>query len=455
MHFLGAAQSVTGSKFLLDTGKSQVLFDCGLFQGLKKLRQRNWEPLPMPAKDIEAVVLTHAHIDHSGYIPRLAKQGFSGPVFCTPATRELLGLLLPDAGYLQEEEARFANKHGFSKHSPALPLYTREDAQASLGLLKTLDYGQETEVAPGVKVKLHPSGHILGSAFVEVSFEGRRMVVSGDLGGYENIVMRGPSELPKNLDYILVESTYGGRKRDNPPVQQQLAEMMKPVLDAGRVVVIPAFAVGRTSLLLYHIRQLQERGGLPDVPVFVDSPMATDAVKIYRRFRLEHNLKIELLGSKDCPIRARRTHLVRSADDSKDLNSKEGPMVIISASGMISGGRILHHIKHRIQEPENMILMVGYQAVGTRGRALLDGAETIRIHGENIPVKAKVAAIHGLSAHGDSDDLIDWLRKADPKPKKVFLVHGEKDGIGAMAKRVGGELHMKYFAPDYLESVEL
>lgn len=453
IQFLGAARSVTGSKFLFKTATHEALIECGLFQGLKELRQRNWEPLPMDPAKVDGALLTHAHIDHSGGLPRLIKQGYKGPVYCTPASADLLGLLLPDSGYLQEEEARYANKEGFSKHAPALPLYTREDGEAALKSLRPVDYGKPIQIAPGMEAVFHPSGHILGAAFVELRAEGKRVVFSGDIGGYSSQVMRAPAPLPDGLDAVLVESTYGGRKQDHRPIEDQLAEKMAPCLKRGGVVVIPAFAVGRTTVVLYHLRKLQESGRLPRCPVIVDSPMATDAVEIYCKYGHEHNLKVDMLkNSKDCPIRTQTTRLVKKADDSKKLNSEKGPLIIISASGMATSGRITHHLKNRLPDPNNLILLVGFQAAGTRGRQLLEGKKFVKIHGQEVGVRAEVAAVNGLSAHGDSDDIIRWLGSAKVPPKKVFLVHGEDEGLGAMSKRVGSELKLPWHIPDYMET---
>ncbi|MFH2204920.1 MAG: MBL fold metallo-hydrolase [Elusimicrobiota bacterium] len=456
IQFLGAAETVTGSKFLLDTGTSQVLIDCGLFQGPKDIRRRNWAPLPINASEVDAVVLTHAHIDHCGAIPRLIQQGYPGKIYCTPATKELLGLLLPDSGHLQEEEAKYANKKGYSNHVPALPLYTKADAEYALSRLECLDYGQEFEVAAGIRVRFHVGGHILGSAFAEILFEGKRLVASGDLGSYDRVVMRGPADMPSDVDYILAESTYGGRSSDSRPVAEQLREHIAPVLERGGVVVIPAFAVGRTTLVLYHIRKLQDEGLLSDVPVYIDSPMATSATKLYCRFGDEHNLKLSLLkDSGKCQILAKQTHLVRKVEDSKRLNAAAGPMIIISASGMVTGGRILHHLSNRLPEKKNLVLLVGYQAFGTRGRALLEGAKKLKLFGRRVTIRAKVAAINGLSAHGDSDDVIRWLGTLKKKPKKVFLVHGEPEGLKAMAERVQAELKFPFHIPTYLQKVLL
>jgi len=456
IRFLGAAHTVTGSRFLIESGGSRVLVDCGMFQGIKEVRKRNWEPFPEDIQSIDAVVLTHAHIDHTGYLPRLVKLGYNGPVYATPATNALLGLLLPDAGYLQEEEARYLNKRGATKHSPALPLYTQGDAQDALKLLRTLDYDEPLEVAKGITATMHPSGHILGAAFIQLDFEGRRLVASGDLGSYEREVMKGPSPIPKDADYILAESTYGGRSHPEDPVREQLRKHIAPILAKGGVVVIPSFAIGRSTVLLYHLRKLQEQGDLPDVPVYLDSPMATDSVKLYIRYGIEHNLKVEMLSrSESCPIRPKTTRLVRTPEESKKLNTRKGPFIVVSASGMATGGRILHHLSHRAPDQGNLILLVGYQAQGTRGRRILEGAETMKIHGEEIAIRAHVASIGGFSAHGDADDIIRWLKTASKKPKKVFLVHGEDDSLRAMKERVEGELHFPTSTPAHLQKYPL
>lgn len=456
LQFLGAAQTVTGSKFLLEVNRRRVLIECGLFQGLKKLRKRNWNPLPVPPSSVDAVILTHAHLDHSGYLPRLVERGFRGKVFCTPATRDLLHILLPDSGHLQEEQARFANKKGFSRHKPALPLYTRKEAVASLRRIKTLGYGRELEVTKGVTVRFHPSGHILGAAFVELCFAGKRLVISGDLGGYDGYVMRPPAPIPENVQYIAVESTYGGRVEQHRPIQDQFREQIAPVLKRKGTVILPAFAVGRTTLVLYHLRALQGRGELPDVPVYVDSPMATDAVEIYRRYPHEHNLRPDWLKSPGVRgIRSSRPILIRSVQKSKELNTRPGPSIIISASGMATGGRVLHHLKHRLPHRRNLVLLVGYQAIGTRGRALLDGASKIKIHGELVPVRARVASVRGLSAHGDGDEILQWLRTARTKPRRVFLIHGEPEAIRATGERVRQSLRFRTQAPKYLQKVTM
>ncbi|MFG0320446.1 MAG: MBL fold metallo-hydrolase RNA specificity domain-containing protein [Planctomycetota bacterium JB042] len=455
IRFLGAAGTVTGSRFLIESGEKRLLIDCGLFQGPRELRQRNWEPMPIEPSTFGAVVLTHGHIDHCGYLPRIVKRGFSGPVYGTPATAGLLEIMLPDAAHLQEEEARYRNKKGYTKHKPALPLYTKEDAREALGLVRTAPYQKPFTPVPGFEVTLHPSGHILGAVFVEVNVGGRRIVVSGDIGGYDRIVMGPPAPLPPDVDHVLVESTYGGRSQDHRPVQDQLEEHIAPALARGGVVVIPAFAVGRTTLILYHLRQLMEKGRLPDVPVFVDSPMATDAVELYCKFGDEHNLRVDLLKSGSCPIVTPQIKLIRKVEESKELNHLRGPAIIVSASGMATGGRVVHHLKNRLPHRDNLVLLVGYQAMGTRGRRILDGADDVRIFGRDVPIRAEVASIRGLSAHGDADDILRWLGTARRPPRMTFLVHGEEDGLKAMAKRVKDELGWKYAVPRYLESVPL
>lgn len=456
LQFLGAARTVTGSKFLMYAAGQEVLVDCGLFQGQKELRLRNWDAMPIDAGKIDALVLTHGHIDHCGFLPRLVKLGFRGPVWCSPATKALAELMLPDSARVQEEEAAYANRAGYSKHKPALPLYSEEEANAALRLIRSVPYGKTFAAAKGIDCLLHPSGHILGAAFVEMNAEGVRTVFSGDLGGYDCEVMMPPAPLPPNVDYLLVEATYGGRAENERPVRDQLEQYLKPALVRGGIVVIPAFAVGRTTLVLYHLKVLMDEGRIPAVPVFVDSPMATDAVELYCRFGNEHNLRVDLL--KDpvaCPIRTSDIHLVRSVDESKRLNGLKGPAIIVAASGMATGGRVLHHLKRRLPEPQNLALLVGYQAQGTRGRLLLDGARELKMLGGLVPVRAQVASIRGLSAHGDAGEVLRWMKTASNAPRRTFLVHGEEDSIAAMGRRVSDELGWEHHAPAYLERVEL
>ncbi|HHS98237.1 MAG TPA: MBL fold metallo-hydrolase [Chloroflexi bacterium] len=440
LSFLGAAGGVTGSRFLLQTDGRRYLVDCGLFQGGRRTKEMNWEPFPIPPSQIDAVLLTHAHIDHSGYLPRLVCQGFQGPIYATDATGALLEIMLPDSAYLQEQDAAYANKKGYSRHQPALPLYTIADAQAALEQVRTVSFDQPLRL-DGATVTWRPAGHILGSAIVEVDVETpngtRRVVFSGDLGRYNDEIMKPPTRIPE-ADVLLVESTYGDRPHADQSVQDALAEAVNGVVERGGVLLIPAFAVGRTQQVLYHIRQLQDKGRVPDLPVFIDSPMAVEASHIYCQFGDDHNLDVNLLmDHRVCPLRCRDTRFVRDVRESKALNRMEGPAVILSASGMLSGGRILHHLKWRLPDSRNTVLFVGYQAEGTRGRRLLEGAEKIRIHGEKVEVRAHIAMVDALSAHADRDELLRWLGGFTTPPGRTFVIHGEPQASEALCRTLG------------------
>ena len=449
LQFLGANATVTGSRYLIDAGGRRILIDCGLFQGYKPLRLRNWAPFPVDPASIDAVVLTHAHLDHSGYLPRLIQSGFRGPVWCTEATRSLCGILLPDSGRLLEEEASYANRSGSSKHHPALPLYSEVDARSALRQLRAVAFEQEFEPVPGVKATLRMQGHILGAAAVTVEHQGVRITFSGDIGRPHDPVMLAPMP-PADSDWIVTESTYGDREHAHDGLEAQLRGVLRRVAARGGVVVIPAFAVGRAQLLLHVIAQLQASGEVPTVPVFLNSPMATDVTALYRQYPALHRLDDAALETLH-----RTTQIINSAEQSKALNRRKGPLVIVSASGMATGGRVLHHLIAFAPDPRNAIVLGGFQAGGTRGAALAGGARTVRIYGQDVAVNAEVVQLSASSAHADAAEIIEWLRLAPRKPRGVFVTHGEPDAADAMRKRIERELGWRAHTPDYLERVDL
>lgn len=446
--FFGATGTVTGSKYLLSSGVTHILVDCGLFHGLKQLRLRNWDRLPIDLSTLSAVVLTHAHIDHSGYLPLLIKQGFKGRVYCSSATRELCAILLPDSGRLQEEQAEYANRHDFSKHHPALPLYTQEDAEQALQYLFAVDYKQDVLIGE-VTLRLYPAGHIPGAASVELRDQHTSIVFSGDLGRPDDPIMNPPTPLD-GADYLVLESTYGDRRHPPQDAQQLLGDIINRTAQRGGVVIIPAFAVGRTQMLLHYIRLLKDAGTISDLPIFLNSPMAVDATDIFVRHHAEHRLSL-----KQCEAACSVAKIVRSAEESIRLNERKGPMVIIAGSGMATGGRVVHHLKAFVSDPRNTILFAGFQAEGTRGAAMVNGAESIKIHGEYLPVRAEIVSIDSLSAHADYEQIIDWLQKMNHKPRMVFVTHGEAVAAAAMAQHVEEELHWPARVPEYMEIVQL
>jgi metallo-beta-lactamase family protein len=462
IRFLGASGTVTGSRFLVAHGSARVLVDAGLFQGPKDLRLRNRAPWPFPPAGLSAVVLTHAHVDHTGALPLLVRDGFRGRAHCTAATRDLAALLLPDSGRLQEEEARFANQKGFSRHAPnALPLYSEEDAVAALPRLSPAAYGERREVAPGVAIRFRRAGHILGSAMVDMALApaapgGRplRILFSGDLGRYGAPILPDP-DAGTSADVLVLESTYGGKRHpDASPADALRDEVLRAVKVRGALLV-PAFAIGRTQEILFTLRALEGSGAIPAIPVFVDSPMAVDATPIFLAHREDHDPEMaRLLASGDSPLRPSRVTFARSPDQSKAINRVEGPCVILSASGMATGGRVLHHLARRLPDPRTTVLLVGYQAQGTRGWSLQTGARTVRIHGEDVPVSARVASIEGFSAHADEAEIQRWLGTFPAPAGRTFLVHGEPTALAAAQQRMD-RLGWPCHVPAHLEEVAL
>lgn len=447
--FLGAAGTVTGSKYLLNTGKSRILVDCGLYQGFKQLRLRNWTPLPVDTNALDAVVLTHAHIDHSGYLPLLVRNGFKGKIYCTRATRDLCGIMLPDAGHLEEQAAASANRHHYSKHDPALPLFTEEDARRALRQLRPLDFGEDFSLGDGVTLTFRYAGHILGAAMAEFERDGRRIVFSGDLGRPNDPIMR-PPEVITSTNYLVVESTYGNRKHPPTDAQDALAEVINSTAHKGGSVVVPAFTVGRAQLLLYHLYHLKLAKRIPDLPIFLDSPMAMDAGEIFRAHPKDHRLSATEARAV-CAV-ARQT---ASSDESKEIDHNRVPSVIVSASGMATGGRVLHHLRTFGPDPRSTILFTGFQAGGTRGAALVAGARTIRIFGDEIPIRARVANLDMLSAHADADEILDWLRHCERAPQQTFITHGEPEAADALRQRIERELHWNCAVPAYRDEADL
>lgn len=432
--FVGAAGTVTGSKYLLEHGRRRWLVDCGLFQGLKALRLMNRAPMPFDPASLDGVLLSHAHLDHSGMLPALVRDGFRGPVWCTPATRALCTLLLPDSGRLQEEDAAYANRKGFSKHHPALPLYTEADARRALERFVTVEPGRTIDLGDGATASFTRAGHILGAASVTVSADGRTTLFSGDLGRYDDLLMRDP-ERPPHADTVVMESTYGDRLHPDDDPQAALAAIVNRTVGRGGTVLIPAFAVGRAQLLLHVIARLKARRAVPDVPVFLNSPMAIDTTALYRRFPLEHRLDAAALRAL-----SRVATMVRTEEASRALNHVAYPSVIVSASGMATGGRVLHHLKTLGPGERNTIVLVGYQAPGTRGADLLAGRRTLRMHGADHPIRAEVVALSGLSAHADADGLVRWAGGVPVRPARAFLVHGEPPAAQALAERLRSAL---------------
>ena len=448
--FLGAAGTVTGSKYLLQTSGARVLVDCGLFQGHKELRLRNREPFPVDPASLDAVVLTHAHLDHTGYLPVLVREGFRGPVLCTPATAALCEVLLMDSAHLQEEEARYANKEGYSKHHPALPLYTVRDAERALGLLRGVPWGEEHALPGGARFRYAPAGHISGASTIRMEADGKAILFSGDLGRPGDPLLPDPAPVEAAADYLLVESTYGDRMHYPGDPEIELAAVVNRTVREGGVVLIPAFAVGRAQILMYHLHQLKKSGRIPDVPVFLDSPMASTATRIFFEHAEAHHLSRE-----EAAAVAAAAEPADTVSDSKRIGRMRFPRIIISASGMATGGRVLHHLKALAPDERNTVLFAGYQASGTRGAQMTGGARQVKIHGHMVDVNCRVEVLDGLSAHADYVEMLGWLERFPAPPKRTFIVHGEPGPADAFRHKIEERLGWYCTVPQHGERVGL
>src|SRR5580658_1766221 len=458
--FLGAAGTVTGSKYLLEANGKRLLIDCGLFEGSKDLNQRNWNKLSVDPATIDWVLLTHAHIDHTGYLPKIVQNGFRGPIYANQATHELCNLLLPDSAHLQEEDAQFAAKKKYSSHNPPLPLYTVAESQQALKQFHEIPRADAFTISPEFSVRPHDPGHILGSTWLEMTIteNGKQTLVvfSGDVGRYDQPILKDP-ESPTHADFLLCESTYGDRDHPTGSVPDELADVINRVAKRGGAVVAPAFAVGRTQTLMYYLRELEEKQRIPHLPVYVDSPMAINVTDIYVRHKEDHDadfVQQENQGNLD-PLNMKEVHMTHSVEDSKSINEVVAPCIIISASGMANGGRILHHLARRLPDSRSAVLLVGYEAEGTGGRALEDGAQYVRIHGQEVAVRAEVVTLDQLSAHAGRSELLRWLSGFAMPPRQTFLVHGEPSGLEGLRAGIASRFHWPVVVPEYLQSFEL
>ena len=459
--FYGGVGSVTGSKYLIEHNGSRVLVDCGLFQGLKELRERNWEDPPFDPQQLNAIVITHAHIDHTGYLPRVVRLGYSGPVFTSKATNDLLKILLPDSGRIQEEDADYRNRHNLTTHKPALPLYDEKDANESLKLIEPLaNGGDPVEVAPGIRASFHVAGHIIGASLVLLELDNGdkppiRFLFSGDLGHYDQPIVKDPAA-PPDCDYLMVESTYGDRLHGNVSAADQLERIILEAVERKGPILIPAFAVGRTQEILYLIRELEDEGRIPILPVAVDSPMAAQATQVYARWNEEHDEEYaSILAEKRHPLRTQSMRTASSRDESKALNNMSGTRIIISASGMITGGRVLHHAVRMLPDPRATVVFVGYQAAGTTGRRIQDGEREVKIMKGWVPVNCHIEKVEGFSAHADWKAVLQWLEGLKTTPKMVFTTHGEPDAAEAMAGHIRDRFGWNVMVPQYLQTVNL
>ncbi len=459
LKFLGAAGTVTGSKYLLRIGQLQVLIDCGMFQGPKELRLRNRDPFPADAANIAMVLLTHAHIDHVGYLPRLVRQGFKGTIYCTEATADLLPIMLRDAARLQEEEAEFAFRRGYSKHSKPEPLFTIDDVADVIALVHGIPMGKLNDLGSGLKLQCFNSGHILGAASllleVQTGSTTRKLLFSGDIGRYSDPILLAP-ETPAHADVLVIESTYGDRLNPMDKVEADLKRVIHDVMHRGGPVVIPAFAVGRTQLLLYYFQKMMNDGTIPRLDIYVDSPMAISVTNLYERHPTDHSIEVVRVGKELISLFDDNSiHYCRTPEESKALNSLKKPAIIISASGMCTGGRILHHMFHRLPDPSTTFLMAGYQAFGTRGRDLLEGMPSIRMFGQQVPVRCHVDVVNGLSAHADQQELLQWMGKLEKMPKRIYITHGEPTAAEKFSEVLREKFKVDALIPEYLETVSL
>jgi metallo-beta-lactamase family protein len=456
---LGAAGTVTGSRHLLSFDDSRWLVDCGLFQGMKELRDLNWKPFPVDAATLTGILITHAHIDHIGYLPRFLQGKYQGPLWSTKGTAKLATVMLPDSGRLQEEEAAYHNKRGTSKHTPALPLYTGDDGERAAARFRGVDFNEKIDLGQGASALFAPAGHILGSAMIHLEIPNgaapTRILFSGDIGRWDAPIMPDPSPIG-DADYVIMESTYGDREHSPEPLPGLLESVVKDTVARGGVLVIPAFAVGRTQEILFQLDALERQGKIPALPTYLDSPMARQATLIYEQGTAEFDPEMQaLVRSGHSPFENPNLHTTASVEESRAINSVKGPAIIISASGMATAGRVLHHLRRRLPDPNNTVLLVGYQAFGTRGRQLQDGAQTVRIFGEDVPVRAKVETIQGFSAHADANGLLRWLKSAAKAPKQVFLVHGDPEPAKILADRIRKEIGWPVTVPQMGETHKL
>lgn len=454
IQFLGATQTVTGSRYLITQGENKVLIDCGLFQGYKHLRLKNWAEFPISPSEINAVLLTHAHLDHSGYIPLLIKNGFKGKIYCTYPTLDLCTLLLPDAGHLQEEEAKFANKHGYSKHRPALPLYTEKDAEQSLANFSVVNWKERYSVSAldplnKIEFEFHPAGHLFGAATIIVYADGQSIAFSGDLGRSSDPVTRAP-HFDIGADELVVESTYGNRQHLDTNPKDDLEKIILRTFKRKGTLMIPSFAVGRAQLVLYYIHQLKAEGKIPDIPVYLNSPMAIKSNDVFCRHFAESKMSFEQAKS-ICAI----AKPVLTVEESIALNNRTDPMILVAASGMATGGRVLHHIKAFGSDPKNTILFVGFQAGGTRGSAITNGVKEVKIHGQYWPINAEVAQLDSMSAHADGDEVLDWIGNLKKQPRRIFVTHGEPAAADELRRRISEKLNTVAIAPEYEQTFEI